>query len=223
MVRFLVRDTGKGIAPDKHAGVFQPFNRLGAEQGPEGGTGIGLAICRRLVHAMDGEIGFESVPGNGSTFWFDLPVAREAAQTAAQPGQNAAAPMQPALPGGGINILYIEDKIANVELMRSIVEDIDDARCVDVQTVEAGLGIAPILKPDLVITDIHLPDGTGFDVLQRLRQDPATAHIPVIALTADAMPANLANMQRHGFDHIVTKPFNVPHLVDIVRTTLQAA
>jgi protein-histidine pros-kinase len=225
MVRFFVRDTGKGIAPEHHPAVFQPFNRLGAEQGPEGGTGIGLAICRRLVHAMKGEIGFDSVPGKGSTFWFDLPVADEAtrAQPTASLTPDAAAPTQPATNGDGIKILYIEDKIANIELMRSIVEDIHDARCIDAQTVQAGVDMAPALKPHLVITDIHLPDGTGFDVLQRLRGDPSTAHIPVIALTADAMPSNLANMQRHGFDHIVTKPFKVPDLMSIVRTTLKAA
>jgi PAS domain S-box-containing protein len=223
-VRFFVRDTGRGIAPEHHDAVFEPFNRLGAEQGPVGGTGIGLAISRRLVHAMKGEIGFESVPGTGSTFWVDLPAAHDEAAT-----QKAAAAMHdvattgPAMPdNAAFKILYIEDKIANVELMRSIVEGMNDTRFIDAHTVQDGVGLAAE-KPDLVITDIHLPDGTGFDVLQKLRHDPETAHIPVIALTADAMPTNLANMKRHGFDHIVTKPFKVPDLIQIVRTTLKAA
>ena len=219
MVRFVVRDTGKGIPAARHPEIFEPFNRLGAEMGTEEGMGIGLAITRRLVRAMDGKIGFESVVGEGSKFWIDLPVAEEIGTTKAR------VPWMPFVIMGDrrCKVLYIEDKIPNVELVRSIIEDFNDTQFIDAQTVEDGVTIARSVKPDLVITDIHLPDGKGFDVLQRLREDPETAHIPVIALTADAMPVNMHNMRRLGFDHILTKPFKVPELLDLVRTTLKAA
>ena len=93
----------------------------------------------------------------------------------------------------------------------------------DAQTVEEGLKIARSLRPDLVITDIHLPDGKGFDVLRGLRKQERTAHIPVVALTADAMPSNLHNMELAGFDYILTKPLKIPDLMEILRATLKAA
>jgi signal transduction histidine kinase/CheY-like chemotaxis protein len=217
MVRFFVRDTGRGIAPAYHDRVFEAFNRLGAEQGPEEGSGVGLAISRRLAEAMNGHIGFESVVGAGSKFWVDLPIATETAATRT--------PTMPlALPEDGrFKILYIEDRIPNVEVVRGIIEDLKNIRFLDAQSVRDGIEIARTVKPDIVITDIHLPDGTGFDVLRTLRQDPATAQIHVLALTADAMPTNVYNMERHGFDHILTKPFKVSDLVDVLRTTLKAA
>lgn len=219
MVRFVVRDTGRGIPAERQAEIFEPFNRLGAELGSEEGMGIGLALSRKLMHAMQGKIGFESVAGAGSKFWIDVPVAGEASLPKAVPALTR-------LPLAGdfrSKVLYIEDKIPNVELMRSIIEDLSNTQLVEAQTVEDGVAIARSIKPDLVITDIHLPDGKGFDVLERLRGDPATAHIPVIALTADAMPTNMHNMQRFGFDHVVTKPFKIPDLMDVVRTRLMAA
>jgi signal transduction histidine kinase/CheY-like chemotaxis protein len=218
MVRFLVRDTGKGIHPAYHGQVFEPFNRLGAAQGTEAGAGVGLAVTRRLVQAMDGRIGFESVVGAGSKFWVDLPIAGEAA-VASRASTVPFAPAQDAR----FTILYIEDRIPSVELMRGIIEDLENTRVIDAQTVRDGIDMARTAKPGLVITDIHLPDGTGFDVLQELRQHPDTERIPVIALTADAMPVNVYNMSRHGFDHVLTKPFKIPDLMDIVRTRLIAA
>jgi CheY-like chemotaxis protein len=120
-------------------------------------------------------------------------------------------------------ILYIEDKIPNIELMRAIIEDLSNTYFIDAQTVEEGLKIARSLRPDLVITDIHLPDGKGFDVLRELRNDGRTANIPVIALTADAMPANVHNMELAGFDHILTKPLKIPDLMTILHARLRAA
>ena len=117
-------------------------------------------------------------------------------------------------------VLYIEDKIPNLELMRGVVETAGGIRLLDAQTVKDGIAIARSVKPDLVITDIHLSDGKGFDVLQSLRKDPSTAHIPVVALTADAMQANMNNMKRMGFDHILTKPFKIAELVNLLRTRL---
>ena len=218
IVRFILRDTGKGIPAERHREIFEPFNRLGAELTQKEGTGIGLTISRRLVQAMDGKIGFESSVGQGSKFWVELPVADAiAAKMARAPSLFATAP------DTRCKILYIEDKIPNVELMRAIIEDLSNTRFVDAQTVAEGLRIARSLRPDLVITDIHLPDGKGFDVLRGLRKDNRTSQIPVVALTADAMPSNMHNMELAGFDHILTKPLKMPDLMKILRATLKAA
>ena len=218
VVRFIVRDTGKGIAAERHHEIFEPFNRLGVELTKEEGAGIGLTISRRLVLAMDGKIGFESVAGQGSKFWLELPIAEEsAAKTIRVPSLFAAKTDL------RCKILYIEDKIPNVELMRAIIEDLSTTNFVGAQTVEEGLKMARSLRPDLVITDIHLPDGKGFDVLRGLREDDRTAKIPVVALTADAMPTNMHNMELAGFDHILTKPLKIPELMKILNGVLKAA
>ena len=218
VVRFIVRDTGKGIPVERQREIFEPFNRLGVELSQEQGSGIGLTISRRLVQAMDGKIGFESFVGQGSKFWVELPMANEiAAKMARRPSLFATAA------DTRCKILYIEDKIPNVELMRAIIEDLSHTRFIDAQTVEEGLKIARSLMPDLVITDIHLPDGKGFDVLRGLRNDDRTSHIPVVALTADAMPSNMHNMELAGFHHILTKPLKIPDLMEILRATLKAA
>jgi signal transduction histidine kinase/ActR/RegA family two-component response regulator len=218
VVRFIVRDTGKGIPVERQREIFEPFNRLGVELTQEEGSGIGLTISRRLVQAMDGKIGFESFVGQGSKFWVELPMANEiAAKMARRPSLFATAA------DTRCKILYIEDKIPNVELMRAIIEDLSHTRFIDAQTVEEGLKIARSLRPDLVITDIHLPDGKGFDVLRGLRNDDRTSRIPVIALTADAMPSNMHSMELAGFHHILTKPLKIPDLMEILRATLKAA
>jgi len=219
MVRFVVRDTGRGIPVEHHGQLFEPFNRLGAEMTQEDGTGIGLAISRRLALAMNGEIGFESVAGAGSKFWVDLPVADGTAAATAGVRTDLSA----VAGDSRCKVLYIEDKIANVELMRGIIGDLNNVWLFDAQTVRDGISMACSVKPDLVITDIHLPDGKGFDVLQGLRNDERTAHIPVIALTADAMAANMGNMERAGFDQVLTKPFKIRELMDIMRERLKAA
>lgn len=218
VVRFIVRDTGKGIPAERQREIFEPFNRLGVELTQQEGSGIGLTISRRLAQAMDGRIGFESFVGQGSKFWVELPMANEtAAKMARVPSLFATAA------DTRCKILYIEDKIPNVELMRAIIEDLSHTRFIDAQTVEEGLKIARSLKPDLVITDIHLPDGKGFDVLRGLRSDERTSHIPVVALTADAMPSNMHNMELAGFHHVLTKPLKIPDLMEILRAALKAA
>jgi two-component system, sensor histidine kinase and response regulator len=218
VVRFIVRDTGKGIPVERHHEIFESFNRLGVELTQEEGAGIGLTISRRLVEAMDGKIGFQSDAGQGSKFWVELPIANQsAAKTVRFPSLFAPATDR------RCKILYIEDKIPNIELMRAIIDDLSNTNFVDAQTVEEGLKIARSLRPDIVITDIHLPDGTGFDVLKGLRDDKRTAQIPVVALTADAMPTNMHNMQQAGFDHILTKPLKIPELMTILGGMLEAA
>jgi CheY-like chemotaxis protein len=187
--------------------------RLGAEQGQEEGTGIGLAISRRLVQAMKGEIGFASVVTQGSQFWVDLPVALEEA-----PETRSRATPPARVADDRPKILYIEDKTPNLELMRSILRDWSNAQFLEARSVQEGIRLARALKPHLVITDIHLPDGKGFDVLTSLRADAETRHIRIAALTADAMRNNLEQMQSAGFDLILTKPFKIAKIIEFVRS-----
>jgi signal transduction histidine kinase/ActR/RegA family two-component response regulator len=217
-VRFIVRDTGMGIPVERQAEVFEPFNRLGNELTEQDGTGIGLTISRRLAEAMGGQIGFESTVGKGSEFWVELPAAPEIARS-----PSSRSPIAAYAPDKGFKILYIEDKVLNIDLMRSIVEDFSNVQFFDAQSVEEGVRTACEVLPDMVITDIHLPDGKGYDVLRRLRNDPRTAKIPVVALTADAMPANVHNMQLAKFDDILTKPLRIPDLIKVLHARLKAA
>jgi CheY-like chemotaxis protein len=217
MVRFIVRDTGRGIPKELYPRIFQAFDRSGGEAATEKRTGVGLVIARKLAQAMKGRVGFESSVGQGSKFWVDLPIVEQAA---AKPGSSSAFVT---MGDTRRKVLYIEDKIPNIELMRDIIEELRTLQFIDAQTVEDGVLIARSVIPDLVITDIHLPDGKGFDVLRRLRADSRTAHIPVLALSADAMTTNLHNMERAGFDRIVTKPFEILELMDIIRRHFEAA
>ena len=210
---------GQEIAAAHRDQIFEPFNRLGAELTQVEGAGIGLALSRRLVQAMNGTIGFESTEGQGSKFWIGLPVSDEA--TATIPDLSTPSPATTS--DARNTVLYIEDKILNVELMRGVIENAGHLQFFDAQTVKDGISIARAVKPDIIITDIHLPDGNGFDALQGLRDDPSTIHIPVVALTADAMPTNMGNMKRAGFDYILTKPFKIDELLDILRLRLNAA
>ncbi len=208
--RMIVSDTGPGIAPERQAGLFQPFNRLGHENGPIEGTGIGLAISRRLIEAMGGTLGFESAVGFGTRFWVDLPC------TLAETQAPERAPM-PVRNDSRMTILYIEDNKANAQLMSSITRDFLNAELVVAERGEEGLASARELNPDLIISDIHLPDTTGYELFRRLRGDAATAHIPVIALTADAMPHTIEQARQAGFDDFFTKPFHIPDMLRAIQ------
>jgi signal transduction histidine kinase/ActR/RegA family two-component response regulator len=208
-LRLSVRDTGMGLRPDQVAALFQPFNRLGQENGTQEGTGIGLVFTRRLVEMMKGEIGVTSTPGTGSTFWIELSAAAPLAQLAApaQPGFDAAA----AAPGGAQarTILYIEDNPANLRLVQEILAFRTELRLVSAADGHAGLALARIEQPALILMDLNLPGMSGFEVLAQLRREPDTAHIPVLALTANAMPRDIERGLSAGFARYLTKPIDI--------------
>jgi PAS domain S-box-containing protein len=210
-LRIEVSDSGPGIAPENIDRLFQPFERLGAEGSPVEGTGIGLALSKRLLEAMGGRIGVDSTPGQGSTFWCDLPVAAPAPAV----GENAATacelPPRPA--AGGRTILYVEDNDANMRLIERLFAGHAGMRLLLAETAREGLRIARGARPDLILMDIHLPDLDGYEALADLRADPATQAIPVIALSADAMPADIARGLRAGFARYVTKPIDLKELL----------
>jgi signal transduction histidine kinase/ActR/RegA family two-component response regulator len=208
-LRLAVVDSGMGLRPDQVAALFQPFNRLGQENGTQEGTGIGLVFTRRLVEMMKGEIGVTSTPGVGSTFWIELsaaaPLVQLAAPAESDGGQAAAAPSGDA----PRTILYIEDNPANLRLVQEILSFRTDLRLLSAPDGHAGLALAHMERPAIILLDLNLPGMSGFEVLAQLRRDPNTAHIPVLALTANAMPRDIERGLSAGFNRYLTKPIDI--------------
>ncbi len=218
MVRLSVADTGRGIPAERHKDLFDPFSRLGAEAGDIEGTGIGLTVTKQLAEAMDGRIGFKSVVGKGSTFWIDLPSARHANE---EDHETAEPETMTGREGPVIgNLLYIEDNPANLELMEMIANGFVDLNLILARTAEEGLELAEQHIPDLVIMDINLPGLDGYEALRCLRDRDQTRHIPVIALSANAMAGDIEKGRAAGFFKYLTKPVKVGELIATIREVL---
>jgi len=217
-VRFSVSDTGLGIALERQGEVFQPFQRLGAEHSRVEGTGIGLAIAKRLSEAMRGSIGFASTPGQGTRFWIDLPADSAPAATAPAAKPEPGLPARPALRGR--TVLYVEDNPANLKLVETIVSTVGNLAFLSAPTPHLGLELAAAHKPDVIILDINLPEMNGFEVLARLQAMPETASIPVLALSAAAMPRDVQVGIAAGFYRYLTKPLDVQILLAAIAEAL---
>jgi len=217
-VRIVVADTGHGIPEQYWPDIFQPFQRLDAEKNNIEGTGIGLAICKNLVAAMVGRIGFDSEPGIGSTFWFELPLARTKNKAAAAATAGLVVSINDARCRG--LVFYVEDNPVNVNVMKHIFRMLPEVELVTAQSAEQGLAVMRDIMPDLVLMDINLPGISGFDALRIIKADPRTAAIPVIAVSAAAMPGDVRAGLEAGFATYLTKPFDVPSLLEQIRTLL---
>lgn len=204
-VMLSVHDTGPGVPPDRMNELFQPFNRLGREGSAIPGAGVGLLVARKLVEAMEGRLDAASTPGEGSTFAIRLPAALPAGEAVVATALPVAA-LPPA------TVLYVEDNPSNVALMRHVVAALGPLRLHVAETGHDGLVLAQDLAPDVIILDIALPDIDGFAVKAALAADPRTAGIPVLALSAGAMPADLRRGREAGFAAYLTKPLVIPAL-----------
>jgi CheY-like chemotaxis protein len=212
------------LTPEQVAGLFQPFNRLGQEAGTQEGTGIGLVVTRRLVELMGGEIGVTSSPGVGSVFWIELAVAgADGALPAALPAaRTVPVPADGIAPGQPHTVLYIEDNPANLKLVQEIVRFRPDLRLVSAPDGHFGLSLARSQKPDIILMDLNLPGLSGLEVLAQLRRDPETARIPAIAVSANAMRADIDRALAAGFTHYLTKPIDIGQFNEAIDAVLSA-
>lgn len=215
-----VRDTGVGIPAERMDELFQPFNRLGRETSSVPGTGIGLTVSRRLSEAMHGRLEATSREGEGSCFNLHLPLAVAAPET--QPTQ---IPMleTPDLPGGAATLLYVEDNPSNIALMRHVVTALGSLRLHVAETGHEGLALARDLRPDIILLDINLPGLNGFELKARLDADPLTRDIPVLALSASAMPSDIRRGVAAGFRDYLTKPLDIPAFARALNRALNEA
>jgi len=208
-VRISIRDTGVGLEPQQVEQLFQPFNRLGKQSESEEGSGIGLVVSKRLVDLMGGAIGVESIPGEGSVFWVEFASAH--APTTSMAAEMEAGPARVAsITGGPLRtVLYVEDNPANLELVTQLVERRSDLRMISAPDASLGIHYARSCLPQVILMDINLPGMSGIEALEVLRADPATSGIPVIALSANAVPRDIERALAAGFSNYITKPIVV--------------
>jgi len=212
-LRVSVRDTGAGIAEADQTRLFAPFERLSANQSEVQGTGLGLALSKRLMEAMGGSIGLTSVPGQGSTFWIEL-LCVEAPEEVLR-RQELVSEIEIKHVPGIRTVLYIEDNLSNMRLMEHIVSYRPHIRLVPAMQGRLGLELAHEHRPDLILLDLHLPDLAGDEVLKKLQADPKTSGIPVVMISADATPGQVKRLLAAGAAAYVTKPLNVEKLLKV--------
>jgi signal transduction histidine kinase/AmiR/NasT family two-component response regulator len=208
-VRISVSDTGAGLAPEQLARLFQPFNRLGKEASGEEGTGVGLVVTKQLVELMGGVVGVESTVGTGTTFWVEFPATsapelsygRDVAVTVKEKDHVAAhASSSPR------TLLYVEDNPANLALVEQLIARRSDLKLLMAIDANIGIELARTYQPDVILMDINLPGMSGYDALKILRNDRVTAHIPIIAISANAIPRDIEKGLEAGFFRYLTKP-----------------
>ncbi|HSM98881.1 MAG TPA: PAS domain S-box protein, partial [Gallionella sp.] len=219
-IRITIKDSGEGLSAEKLVQLFQPFNRLGQESGTEEGTGIGLVVTKQLVELMGGTIGMESTVGVGSEFWVEL--IRDATpqifSASTRPVQR-----QTGIDGARHTLLYVEDNPANLMLVEQLIESHPSVRMLSAHDGNTGIALARAHLPDVILMDINLPGISGIQALKVLREDPVTALIPVIAISANAMLRDIEKAMEAGFFRYVTKPIKVNEFMSALDDALKYA
>lgn len=221
-LRVTVTDTGLGLDQIQLAQLFQSFNRLGAENTDIQGTGIGLVISKKIIEAMHGTIGAESVKGQGSTFWIELPLVLADAE--GDSGSLSASVSAHAAMAATkqYKLLYIEDNPANLKLVQRFLSRRSDLQLISATTGPEGIAMAMSQAPDMIISDINLPELSGIELVQQLRQHDATRRVPIVALSANAMSADAEQGLAAGFDAYLTKPINLNQLLETINHFLSS-
>jgi PAS domain S-box-containing protein len=219
-LRIGVRDTGPGIPAANLERVFEPFERLDAESSGEEGTGLGLALSRRLVEAMGGSLEVESRVGEGSTFWVELRTEQSPLERYGETEKRSAAEKAPTAALPTATILYIEDNLANLTLVETILDMEPGITLLPALQGQLGQELACEHHPDLILLDLHLPDIPGSEVLRRLKNNPSTREIPVVVISADAMQDRVDQLLTNGASAYLTKPLDVDQFLATVRRFL---
>ncbi|MES2152346.1 MAG: PAS domain S-box protein [Pseudomonadota bacterium] len=211
-LRIAVQDTGAGLSEEQLGALFQPFNRLGQEAGAAEGTGIGLVVTRRLVEMMGGSMGVSSTPGVGSVFWIELALCK--------PASVAVLPPLALAEGDQAVLLYVEDNPANLALLQELLAFRSDLRMLSAADAESGIALARQFQPRVILMDLNLPGISGSAARRVLQADPRTSHIPVIALTANAMARDIERGTAAGFFRYLTKPIKLDAVTEAIDQAL---
>jgi PAS domain S-box-containing protein len=222
-IRISVKDSGEGLSQEQVAQLFQPFNRLGQEMSGEEGTGIGLVTAKRLIELMDGTIGMKSTVGEGSVFWVELDLTNERQHVLETAESEAIAAVELQEDARLRTVLYVEDNPANLMLVEDLIARRPDIRLLTAIDGTKGIEIARASLPDMILMDINLPGISGIQAMKILREDAATAHIPVVALTGNAIPRDIRKGLEAGFFRYVTKPIDVTEFMTTLDATLEFA
>ena len=216
MAHIAITDTGVGIKQEDHTKIFEPFQRVSLRGENIEGSGIGLTITKKMVELMDGNIGFESEYGKGSTFWIELPFAGEN-ETGITDTELTHKPISTVLKAEKEKvILYIEDNPANLTLVESILKKYSPYTLLSAGTAERGIDVARVQLPDLILMDIDLPGMDGYEALEVLQAGAETSRIPVVAVSAHAMPEHIAKGEQSAFKEYLTKPIDVSELLRVL-------
>ena len=219
-LRVTVADKGPGIPLDKRDRLFGAFDRLGAENTGTQGTGLGLALSKRLTEAMGGRIG-ESQPDKGASFWIEFPIVASPRERLVSNGQTTVVPF--ASTGSEIKtLLYIEDNVSNLTLIEHLLGDHQPLKLISAMQGALGLELAARHQPHLILLDLHLPDLTGAEVLARLKSNPRTRQIPVVVLSADATKSQVDRLIAAGASDYLTKPLDIDRFFKVIEQHLQA-
>jgi CheY-like chemotaxis protein len=218
-VRISIKDSGLGLSQQKLDQLFQPFNRLGQEKGLNQGTGIGLMICKELVELMGGTIGVMSTVGVGTEFWVEFnrgPPLQTFAPNTILP---ASPPPEQTTTNKHV-LLYVEDNPANLVLVEQIILDYPNITMLTASDGNMGIALARAHIPDVILLDINLPGISGFDALKILQNDLSTSHIPVLAISANALPHDVEKAMKAGFHAYLTKPIKIKEFMNTLEMAL---
>ncbi len=220
-MRVTVSDSGPGIQPDKLARLFTPFDRLGAEQTGIEGVGLGLSLSKRLMEAMGGTLGVTSAPGQGSTFWIELPIVESPEERVVEAGERLPVPAELEASRKARVVLYVEDNLSNLKLIQRLLAHRPEVRLLPAMQARLGLQLAREHRPTLILLDLQLPDISGEEVLRQLRETPETRDIPVAIISADATPGRLERLRAAGAWQYLTKPLDVKQFLIVLDEALK--